>query len=339
MQSYIIELMCFSIFRTYINILNTNLMESKLQTIAFYNIENLFDIYNDDQANDDEFLPTSTKKWTKKRYERKIEKLGFVISKIGFIAAEKPPSIIGLAEVENSLVMQDLIESDYLSEHNYDFVHHDSKDERGIDVALLYNKAEFSVDASETFSIYIETPEGDRDYTRDILLVSGILDGDPIHFIVNHWPSRRNGEEESSYKRMIASKKVVDIIKGLKKKFESPKIMVMGDFNDNPNDLSVQFLMDNEELCNTTEKLWTRERGSLNHDFQWNLFDQIIVSNNLLEPSHNSYHFENVNIFDNKFVSHSKGKYKGQPFRTYIGKKYMGGFSDHFPVYAIFRKS
>lgn len=313
-------------------------MESKLLTIAFYNIENLFDIYDNEETNDDDFLPTSTKKWTKKRYERKIIKLGSVISKIGFIATEKPPSIIGLAEVENSLVIQDLIKSEHLVDHNYGFVHHDSKDERGIDVALLYNKDEFSVDASETFSIYIETPEGERDYTRDILLVSGILDGDPIHIIVNHWPSRRNGEEESSYKRMIASKKVVDIIKELKKKFENPKIMVMGDFNDNPNDSSIQFLMDNEDLCNTTEILWTRDRGSLNHDFQWNLFDQIIVSNNLMEPSQNGYHFENVNIFDRKFVSHSKGKYKGQPFRTYIGKKYMGGFSDHFPVYIQLKK-
>lgn len=313
-------------------------MESKLLTIAFYNIENLFDIYDNEETNDDDFLPTSTKKWTKKRYERKIIKLGSVISKIGFIATEKPPSIIGLAEVENSLVIQDLIKSEHLVDQNYGFVHHDSKDERGIDVAMLYNKDEFSVDASETFSIYIETPEGERDHTRDILLVSGILDGDPIHIIVNHWPSRRNGEEESSYKRMIASKKVVDIIKELKKKFENPKIMVMGDFNDNPNDSSIQFLMDNEDLCNTTEILWTRDRGSLNHDFQWNLFDQIIVSNNLMEPSQNGYHFENVNIFDRKFVSHSKGKYKGQPFRTYIGKKYMGGFSDHFPVYIQLKK-
>ena len=313
-------------------------MKSNLLTIAFYNIENLFDIYDDKNTNDDDFLPTSTKKWTKKRYKRKIIKLGSVISKIGFQASLKPPSIIGLAEVENSLVIQDLIQSEYLTDYNYDFVHQDSKDERGIDVALLYNRDEFSVDTSETFSIYIETPEGERDHTRDILLVSGILDGDPIHIIVNHWPSRRNGEEESSHKRMIASKKVVEIIKKLKKKSEDPRILVIGDFNDNPNDLSVQFLVDNEELFNSTEILWSRDRGTLNHDFQWNLFDQIFVSNNFLDPSHNGYHFENVNIFDKKFVSHSKGKFKGQPFRTYLGKKYMGGFSDHFPVYIQLKK-
>lgn len=331
--------MCFTIFRTYINILNTNLMESKLQTIAFYNIENLFDIYNDDQTNDDDFLPTSTKKWTKKRYERKIEKLGFVISKIGFETSSKPPTIIGLAEVENSLVIKDLIQSQHLAEFNYGFVHHDSKDERGIDVALLYNRDEFSVDAIETFSIYIETPDGERDYTRDILLVSGNLDGDPIHVIVNHWPSRHDGEDETAYKRLVASKKVLDIIEKLKKKYLDPKIIIIGDFNDNPNNSSIQFLMKNDEICNTTEKLWTRDRGSLNHEFQWNLFDQIFISRNLLEPFKNGYHFESVNIFDSKFVSHSKGKYKGQPFRTYIGKKYMGGFSDHFPVYAIFSKT
>ncbi|HEX9826009.1 MAG TPA: endonuclease [Flavobacteriaceae bacterium] len=319
--------------------MDTSGIDIKLQTIAFYNIENLFDIYDDEQTNDDDFLPTSAKKWTKKRYDRKIYKLGSVISKIGFEASNKLPTIVGLAEVENSSVLNDLIESQDLSQCNYGFVHYDSNDERGIDVALLYDKNEFKVESSEAFSVNIETLEGEIDFTRDILLVTGILDGDRIHVVVNHWPSRRDGHEESSYKRLIAAKRVLEIIAKLKSEFEAPKIIIIGDFNDDPNNESIQFLMNNEELFNVTEPLWTKDRGSQNHDFQWNLFDQIIVSNNLLDVGQNGYHFESANIFDDKFVTQFHGKFKGQPFRTYVGKKYMGGFSDHFPVYILLKKN
>lgn len=320
------------------NILKSSKTALKLQTIAFYNIENLFDIYDDEQTNDDDFLPTSTKKWTKKRYRKKIYKLGSAIVRIGFESCDEPPALVGLAEVENDMVLKDLINSQDLSEYNYGFVHYDSNDERGIDVALLYNRDEFAVESSETFSIDIETPEGERDFTRDILLVSGILDGDSIHVIVNHWPSRRNGEDGSSYKRIVAAKKLLEIIADLKGRYENPKIIILGDFNDNPNDDSVTYLIKNEDLFNPMENLWTSKRGSQNHDFRWNLFDQIIMSNNLLESRQNHYSFDSANIFDDKFVTQHHGKYKGQPFRTYVGTKYMGGFSDHFPVYVQLKK-
>ncbi|MGM5470604.1 endonuclease/exonuclease/phosphatase family protein [Flavobacteriaceae bacterium LMO-SS05] len=317
--------------------MRTSETEKKLQTLAFYNIENLFDIYDDEQTNDNDFLPTSAKKWTQKRYDLKIYKLASVISKIGFEISNRPPAIIGLAEVENDLVLRDLIQSEELSAYNYSFVHYDSTDERGIDVALLYNKDEFKVESSETFPLDLRAPNGDKDFTRDILLVTGMLDGDPIHVIVNHWPSRRDGEDETVYKRITAAKKVLDIIAKLKIEYESPKILIMGDFNDNPNNESVQFLMDNEDLFNSTQRLWTKERGSLNHDFKWNLFDQIIMSNNLINVEQDGYRFESAHIFDDKFLTQYHGKYQGQPFRTYVGKKYMGGFSDHFPVYIILK--
>lgn len=313
-------------------------MESKLQTIAFYNIENLFDIYDDELTNDDDFLPTSAKKWTKKRYEKKIYKLGSVISKIGFELSNKPPAIVGLAEVENGLVLKDLIESEDLSAYNYGFVHYDCNDERGIDVALIYDRQEFKVDSSETFTVDIKTIEGEKDYTRDILLVSGQLEGELIHVIVNHWPSRRDGEDETSYKRIEAAKRVMDIVKSIREKHDNPKIVIMGDFNDNPSNESIQYLIHNEAFFNPTETLWTRERGSQNFEFRWNLFDQIILSDNWMNNSLNGYTFEIANIFDDKFLTQFHGKYKGQPFRTYVGKKYMGGFSDHFPVYIQLKK-
>jgi len=313
-------------------------MNSKLQTVAFYNIENLFDIYDDEQTNDDDFLPTSAKKWTKKRYQKKIYKVGSVISKIGFELANKPPALVGLAEVENDLVLKDLISSEDLVAYNYGFVHYESSDERGIDVALLYDRNEFQVESSQTYLVDIETLEGEKDFTRDILLVTGLLDGDRVHILVNHWPSRRDGEDESSFKRIITAKKLMDIIKDLKMQYESPKIIVVGDFNDNPNDESVMLVKDNAELFNPMETLLTTQRGSQNHDFKWNLFDQILVTQNLLDSDLSGYSFESADIFDDQFLTQYHGKYQGQPFRTYVGKKYMGGFSDHFPVYAYFKK-
>ena len=312
--------------------------EIKLQTIAFYNLENLFDIYNDGQTNDDDFLPTSVKKWTKKRYQKKIYKLGSAISKIGFESTNKPPALVGLAEVENDLVLKDLIQSEELAIYNYGFVHYDSNDERGIDVALLYDKNEFNIESSETFTVYLEAPNGERDFTRDILLVSGLLDGDLIHVIVNHWPSRHEGEDETSYKRTIASEKVLEIIAKLKMQYDIPKIIVIGDFNDNPNNESIKLLSNNANLNNVTEALWSYQRGTESHDFQWNLFDQILLSENFMNSNQMGYQFESADIFDDKFMTQFHGKYQGQPFRTYVGKKYMGGFSDHFPVYAILKK-
>jgi len=318
--------------------LSSTSKDINLQTIAFYNLENLFDIYNDERTNDDEFLPTSAKRWTEKRYQKKIYKLGSVISKIGFEDSLKPPALVGLGEVENDTVLNDLIQTEDLIGFNYGFVHYDSKDERGIDVALLYDRDQFVVEASETYSIYLETPEGERDFTRDILLVSGILDGDPIHVIVNHWPSRHEGDNETSYKRMIAAKKVLEIISQVLEKHEFPRIIVIGDFNDNPNNESIQFLTANSNLFNATESLWSRNRGTENHDFQWNLFDQIFISKNLLMPDSDGYSFERADIFDDKFVTQFRGKFKGQPFRTYVGKKYMGGYSDHFPIFIQLKK-
>jgi len=310
----------------------------KLQTVAFYNLENLFDIYNDKQTNDDDFLPTSSKKWTKKRYERKIYKLGSAISRIGFEDTNKPPTLVGLAEVENDLVLKDLIHSQDLTQYNYGYVHYESHDERGIDVALLYKTDEFKVESSETFSIYVETLNGKRDFTRDILLVSGLLDGDFIQVIVNHWPSRHEGDKETSYKRITAAKKVQEIVERLRSVYESPKIIVIGDFNDNPNDESIRLLTDNNNLVNITESLWNRGRGTESHDFQWNLFDQILVSPNFLDTEAKGYHFDRANIFDDKFVAKFHGRFKGQPYRTYVGKKYIGGFSDHFPIYLQLKK-
>jgi len=302
-------------------------------TIAFYNVENLFDFEDNGFTHDNDFLPGSVKRWTKNRYNRKLYKLADAISKIGFNETQKPPSLIGIAEAENKKVLQDLIETKDLKDYNYGIVHYDSKDERGIDVGLIYNKDEFELEYSKPYSIYLEKENGTQDFTRDILLVSGKLNGELIHCIINHWPSRRDGFEVSSQNRIAASHKAIEIIETIKAKETNPKIIVMGDFNDNPNNESVKMLNEKGQLFNPMKTLVSYSRGTQNHKFKWNVFDQILFSTNFFETDVLSLKFEVADIFDEKFLKQYHGKYKGQPFRTYSGKKYKGGFSDHFPVY------
>lgn len=302
-------------------------------TIAFYNIENLFDLENDPFTNDDDFLPTSTKRWTVKRYTNKLRKLAKVISKIGEDSIEESPAIVGLAEVENKKVLQDLIESEGLAGKSYNFVHYDSLDERGVDVALLYKSNLFEVISSETFSVELYTETGERDYTRDILLVHGKLQQNPIYIIVNHWSSRREGEKETEHKRIAAAKVVNTIVNKIKNKDASPKIIIMGDFNDNPEDISIELLESENNLYNPFKTVHSYNKGSLNHDFQWHMFDQILFSHNFFDISNSKLRFVKADVFNPRFLTQYDGKYKGQPFRTYVGKKYKGGYSDHFPVY------
>lgn len=301
-------------------------------TVAFYNLENLFDIYDDEDTLDNDFLPTADKKWTEKRYRNKLKKLSFSISEIGKEETQKAPAIVGFAEVENKLVIKDLLKAKHLKDLPYDFVHYNSDDERGIDVALIYDTTAFNVLHSEVFKLDLFTEEGKRDFTRDILLVTGLLHDEKIHVIVNHWPSRRKGANQTEEKRLLASEKVQEIITLLRSEEENPKIIIMGDFNDGPIDNSIKNLVLSQDLYNPMATLKSRERGSLSHNFEWNLFDQILITTNFFERG-KTLTFEEADIFDAQFLKLYNGKYKGNPYRTYVGKKYKGGYSDHFPVY------
>jgi predicted extracellular nuclease len=312
--------------------------QTKYQTIAFYNLENLFDTFDDKRTFDNDFLPSSEKRWTEKRYRKKLKKLGRVISQIGTKTTGTHPAIIGLAEVENRLVVDDLINSKSLKDKNFDLVHFDSPDERGIDVALIYNTKIFSVEHTEVFSLALYDEHGERDYTRDILLVEGSLNNEKIYVLVNHWSSRREGVEISEPKRLIASNKAIEIITSIKSNNNDAKIIVMGDFNDGPFNKSVKQLVNSHDLYNPMEALKSYTRGSLNHRSEWNLFDQILFSTNFFEFNPNGHSFSKADIFDKAFLKQYKGKYKGNPFRTYVGRKYKGGFSDHFPVYINLKK-
>jgi len=317
----------------------TKTPETNLFTVAFYNVENLFDIYDDPDTADEAFLPKSERRWTKKRYKKKLYKLATAISQIGKDRTGNAPSIVGLAEVENKDVIEDLLEMKHLKKAGYSYVHYDSPDERGIDVALLYKKSEFTVTNSKPFSIDLTVDQDNPDYTRDILLVEGVFNNEPVKIIVTHWSSRREGEKETEYKRLIASDKVIEIITNLRVNEPHAKIMVLGDFNDDPSSKSIQQLVHKLELFNPMETLLSYTRGSLNHNFQWNIFDQILISTNFFETKKGVHSFSKADIFDKEFLTQYEGKYKGQPFRTYVGPRYKGGYSDHFPVFIQLKKN
>ncbi|KAA1246280.1 endonuclease [Aquimarina sp. RZ0] len=320
--------------RNYVTKKNTN-----LHTIAFYNLENLFDTKDNPITLDNDFLPNSEKEWNKRKYNKKIFKLGTAISNIGFAKTGKAPVILGVAEVENKAVLEDLVKTKHLINKNYDVVHYESPDERGIDVGLLYQKKHFTVTHSESVQVLVDNAYGERDFTRDILWVTGNLQNEEIHILVNHWPSRRDGAASTAYKRIAAAEKNREIIDQITASDPNAKIIVMGDFNDDPTSESVKEYLVQEDFYNPMERLLTRYRGTLNYRSQWNLFDQIVFSNNFHKYKAATHSFSEANIFDDSFLKIYKGRYKGNPFRTYAGRKYKGGYSDHFPVYVHLKLS
>ena len=211
-----------------------------LHTIAFYNLENLFGTIDDPKTMDDDFTPKGFKKWTPKRYKKKVFKLAKTISEIGVDSTERPPVLVGIAEVENEKAVQDLINAEPLRKTAYHYVHYDSPDERGIDTGLLYHKDYFEVLFSEPIALMVYNAEGERDTTRDILYVHGKLNGEEVHVFVNHWPSRRAGDNETDYKRVEAAKTIKLKMAQIEEQFVNPNYIIMGDFNDNPDSNSIR---------------------------------------------------------------------------------------------------
>ena len=297
--------------------------------LVFYNVENLFDTIDDPITNDNEFLPNAKKHWSTRKYKRKLKNIASVIHRI-HSDTNHIPFIVGLAEVENRSVLQDLINQDELRDYNFDYVHFDSRDARGIDVSLLFNKSLIKILLSKTFPIDIQQNDL-LEPTRDILYVKGLFHNNPIHVLVNHWPSRREGVKETAFKRLHLSQKLNSIVKTIYEEDSKANIIVMGDFNDNPRNDSLQNLVLNNNLFNPFTKLWSWNSGTLIHKRKWYLFDQILLSKNF-KTSH-FFKFSSAAIFNPSFIQVQKGKFKGTPKRSYAGDKHLAGYSDHFPVY------
>lgn len=316
----------------------------KVNTIAFYNLENLFDTENDPITFDDDRTPEGKDHWTKEIYQDKLKNMARVIAEIGADVSGTTPAIIGVCEVENRTVLEDLVNQKPLIKKDYGIIHFNSPDRRGIDVALLYKKKLFTPTSykAKELLIYDDNDESKRVFTRDQLIVSGILDGDKINLIVNHWPSRRGGEKRSRSKRIKAAKLNRQIIDSLFSEDPYAKIITMGDFNDDPTSPSIKKYLKAQqkkeglsikELYNPMEDIAKKGLGSLAYRDNWNLFDQIIISTELTKKEFSSYRFYKAGIYNKTYLVNAHGRYKGYPYRSYAEGRYTGGYSDHFPVY------
>jgi hypothetical protein len=313
-----------------------------IKTVAFYNVENLFDVENDSLTFDDDRTPDGKDNWTIERYNKKIEHVAQVLSEIGNDVTHTSPDIIGLCEIENRSVLEDLVQHEIIRTKDYGIVHLDSPDERGIDVALLYKKASFVMSTFKSHRLLLNNSEGFRDYTRDQLVVSGYLDSEEFYFLVNHWPSRSGGAARSEPNRIAAAKLNKRIIDSILYYDIDAKIISMGDLNDDPIDDSLKKILrtkgkknnlEEKDLYNPFEKIFRKGIGSLAYRDKWNLFDQLFFTSNLINADKANYTFWKAGVFNESYLHDPKGRYKGYPLRTYAGGSYVGGYSDHFPVY------
>lgn len=320
----------------------------KVNTIAFYNVENLFDFEDDPQTFDDDRTPDGKDRWTEEIYHLKLKNTARVISEIGKEISGTSPAIIGLCEIENRRVLEDLVNHEFLLKKNYGIVHFDSPDRRGIDVALLYRKKVFTPTnyAIHELFLYDDHDKTKRIYTRDQLVVSGMLDGEKIHIIVNHWPSRSGGEARSRPKRLKAAELNKHIMDSLFSADPYSKIISLGDFNDDPTSASLKKVLNTKkerenlglkELYNPMEAMLKKGLGTLAYRDGWNLFDQILLSTELTKNDYSSYRFHKAGIFNKAYLETPNGAYKGYPFRSFVNG-FTGGYSDHFPVYVYLIK-
>ena len=317
-----------------------------VNTIAFYNVENLFDTINDPKTWDDDRTPKGKDKWTSIIYKKKLNNIAKVIADIGFDLTNQAPSIIGLCEIENRRVLEDLIKTESLIKEDYQIIHYDSPDERGIDVAMLFKQNRFKLSSSKTYPLYLKRKDGSRDYTRDHLLVSGFLDKDPIHFIINHWPSRSGGQMRSEPSRILAGKVNKKIIDSILQSNPKANIISMGDFNDNPSDKSIKPILYTTfkkskikewQLFNPMEELYRKGYGSYRYRDKWDMIDQFFLSKNLVDNK-NGLFFLKASVFNKKYLINPSGKYEGYPFKSFAGGKFLNGYSDHFPIYLYLAK-
>lgn len=311
-------------------------------TIGFYNLENLFDVVDDDDVRDTEFTPDGKNAWTTERYEHKLKNMAEVISKLGIDMSPDGVACLGVSEIENKGVLEDLVKEPLIASRNYQIIQYDSPDKRGIDVALLYNPSLFTPKATKAFPLLIEVA-GERKYTRDVLHVQGDMAGEEVNILVNHWPSRSGGEKRSSPLRKAAATLNAKIVDSLYAVNPNAKIFIVGDLNDDPSSPSIKKILKAQKksektkpggLYNPMYSLHQRGEGSNAWRDTWSLFDQIIVSEPLLDKQQSGLFFHKAVIFKEPQMVQGSGRYKGYPMRTYSGGQFTGGYSDHFPVVA-----
>ena len=315
--------------------------------IAFYNVENLFDC-NDDANDDAEFLPQGKREWTNERYQEKLNNIARVLGDI----ADNGAAVVGLAEVENRHVLEDLVRLPNIRKRKYGIIHYDSPDPRGIDCALLYDARVFRPKSSGVR--FIALPDESPIPTRDILFATGTIENEVFHFIVAHWPSRYGGDPASAGRRMVAAQTMHQVADSLLREYPGSKAILMGDFNDDPFDASV---VEGLNLCQTIDEthaadlfspmlsMYRQGAGTLAYKGEWNLFDIMAVSGNLLKKNTQGLHLyqdpeshQLAYVFRRDYLLQQTPKHRGEPLRTFAGNNYLGGYSDHLPVYLYLTK-
>ncbi|MFK8006839.1 MAG: endonuclease [Saprospiraceae bacterium] len=320
----------------------TEVITQKDFRIGFYNVENLFDTIDIDGKADEEFTPESKKKWNTERYFKKLNDLAKVVDGMNY------PAILGLCEVENATVLKDFTTETSLKNHDYNYVHFESPDFRGIDVAMIYQKSIFQVLDSETIEInFPKSIIGEEKYTtREILHVKGIFaKKDTLHLYINHFPSRRGGLKASEPKRIYVAEQLMNSVNNVLSKNKNANILLMGDFNDEPDNNSItktigakNLPVDDSEtsLINCAAEQDMMKKGTYNFRGNWNMLDQIIISNSMLQTG-GKLKIGEFQIFQKEWMMYKSDKYGLTPNRTYGGPNYYGGFSDHLPVYVEIR--
>lgn len=328
--------------------------------IGFYNLENLFDIYDDPVKNDSEFLPEGKNKWTQAKYEKKLHNMAKVIRSMAD-NNKRWHTILGISEIENRLVIEDLVSQPEIADANYQIVHYDSPDRRGVDVALLYKPDQFTYLDSESipfdFNSDIDFSDTDTSYfkTRDILMVHGLIAGEHFAFYVAHLPSRVGGKGGNLRSR--GAEIIYNHSRRMEAKYPGIKIVAMGDMNDNPTDDSMaKYLHGQERLENVTPtefyspyiSMLKAGYGSLCYQGVWSIYDLELVNYNLAHAPDGGLKIQPVTknhgkeyygvVFKRPWMTTQKGQYKGYPFRTFSNGAFVGGYSDHYPTYIVVGK-
>lgn len=320
----------------------------KVAAIGFYNLENLFDTLDSPNTNDADFLPNGRLLWNTQKYVAKQANMAKVIALLGTELNPDGLAIMGCAEVENRKVLEDLVAQPALKARNYKIVHFDSPDERGIDCGLLYNPKYFTVTGSRAVPVPLKNPKDTTiDFTRDILYVTGRLDGEPLHIMVCHWPSRRGGEKASEWARMAAATRCKQLADSIRTKNPEAKVIVMGDLNDDPNNKSLTEGLNSRgklddvkpgDFYNLMFDHFRQGNGTLAYRDAWNLFDQMLVSKPLVNKKSGGWQVYKSMVFKEPWLLQTEGAFRGYPFRTYVGDIFINGYSDHLPVYFFLLK-
>ncbi len=324
---------------------------AKPYKVVFYNIENFFDTINDPEVRDDEFTPEGPKHWNAAKYEKKLANIERVLFDIAAID-KNYPVVIGFSEVENRLVLEDIIATEKLAPANYRISHYDSPEARGVDVAFLYRPDVFKLEGSEAIRTQIPSLPNFR--TRDISTMWGTIDEEPFFFMVAHWPSRLGGQAASEFKRIAVGEQMRRIADSVLQVNPRTKIVAMGDFNDDPMDPSIAEGLGAKakikelevgDFYNPFYAMLRAGHGTLAYQDAWNLFDNIVVTENLAKGTDGGLKLQRAegskwdgNIFRRNYMLQQEGQYKGYPLRTYVGNSFQGGYSDHFPVFIYIGK-